>query len=167
VGKLVFRSRFRALSLLSAAWAVVFCTGLEIWNWHRFGPRPGVQVVAFLVGLGVVGLATVLWWLNLGLSTTTLNADGLCTKSLFRRRRYPWSGVGRISTRNFEGARGGLFTGVFLDLASGQSVRLPVPNAVRARTDPGPAAPDQRFFADAARIRDYLSYATGRESAPR
>jgi hypothetical protein len=167
VDTLVFRSRFRALSLLSAAWAVVFCTGLEIWNWHRFGPRPGVQVVAFLVGLGAVGLATVLWWLNLGLSTTTLNADGLRTKTLVRRRLYPWSEVSRISTMTFEGARAGLFTGVFLDLASGQSVRLPVPNPVRARTDPGPAARDQRFFADAARIRDYLAYATGRDPAPR
>jgi Bacterial PH domain len=155
------------LSLLSAAWAVVFCTGLEVWNWHRFGPRPGAQIVVFAIGLGVVGLATVLWWLNLGLSTTTLNAEGLRASTLFRRRRYPWPEISRISTMPFEGARGGMFTGVFVDLASGPSVRLPVPSPVRARTDPGPAAPDQRFFADAARIRDYLSYATGRPSAPR
>lgn len=155
------------MGLLSAGWAVAFCTALVVWNWHRFGPRPGVQIVVFSIGLGVVGLATMLWWLNLGLSTTTLTADGLRTKTLFRRRLYPWSEVSRISAVPFEGARGGPLTGVFVDLASGQPVRLPVPVPFRARTDLGPAEPDPRLAADVAQIRDYLYYATGRQSAPR
>jgi Bacterial PH domain len=155
------------LSLLSAAWAVVFCTGLEVWNWHRFGPRPGAQIVVFSIGLGVVGLATTLWWLNLGLSTTTLNGDGLRASALFRRRLYPWPEISRISTMPFEGARGGLFTGVLVDLTSGQSVRLRVPAPFRARTDLGPAEPDPRLAADVAQLRDYLFRATGRASTPR
>jgi hypothetical protein len=155
------------LSLLSAAWAVVFCTGLEVWNWHRFGPRPGAQAVVFAIGPGVVGLATMLWWLNLGLSTATLNAAGLRASTLFRRRLYPWSEISRISTMTFRGARGGLFTGVFMDLASGQSVRLPVPAPFRARTDLGPAEPDPRLAADVAQLSAYLFRATGRASTPR
>jgi hypothetical protein len=111
--------------------------------------------------LSALGVFYVFFWLNAGLTTTTLDADGLRTRTIFRSRFYPWSDIRQVSAREYPLGGGEPVTRVAVDLASGPSVRLPVPmpGTVRGRPDP-------RFAAEVAQIQGYLYSATGRSPEP-
>jgi hypothetical protein len=109
---------------------------------------PG-HATGILIVPGLVGLILATPMLSFAYSRTVLSAEGIQTRTFFKRHSCDWPDVTAIDTVEFSG-RGSTYTQIIIRRASGEPFKLAAPVDSTSKHDP-------QFNSKLYEIRDYLA----------